>query len=137
MFTKIKRFARNLRLWYPVLKEDESWDSYYLYKVIEHKLKLMEDIFRGDNTHTANILTYADEIKECRVLLDRLMKDDYMSNEASEYYEKFDLKNLNKQMNDIQKKTILEWSKKEEEAKEKDKQELFCLLNKNIENWWD
>lgn len=137
MFRKIKRFIRNVRLWYPILIEDEQWDYQYLYTVMEHKLKLMEDMFRGDNTYTEDILIYADEIKECRELLGRLIEDDYMTEEAKKYYGNMNISDINKPISDKDKSNIEIWSKEEYLSMKRDKDRLFGLLNDNIGKWWD
>lgn len=138
-YRAFKRFFKNVYLWYPILTSDEQWDSGYVYNVLNHKLKLMEDFFRSDKTNTLHILKYADEIKECREIVERLIEDDYMSEEASDYYVNIDLSEMfgNEHLPEDTKKDVARWFEEEEEARNKDKKKLFDLLNDNIDGWWD
>lgn len=134
MFDKTKRFFRNLKLWFPILISDEQWDFHYIYVVLHHKLKITEDFFRRGKTHSLNIIRHADEIKEVREALERLIEDDYMHPDANEYYHKLKFEEINKQSN---KEQLMIWFKEEEDAIKKDKDLVFNSLNKNINGWWD
>lgn len=135
-----KRFLKNVYLWYPILISDEQWDGGYVYDVLNHKLKLMEDFFRSDKTNTLHILKYADEIKKARVILDRLIEDDYMTEEATAYYSDINIEDRfknKKPMSEDTRKDIMRWFKEEAEAIDKDKKDLFDLLYKKLDGWWD
>lgn len=134
-FRTMRLVFRNIRLWLPILKTDQQWDSYYIYPLLNHKLHLIEKMFRSNDTHTLNIIKYADEIKECRLILDRLMEDDYMSKEATDYYN--NLRGAGFPLPSNKKETVMRWNEEEITAKKNDKKKLFALLEKNIDTWWD
>ena len=134
-----KRFFKNVYLWYPILISDEQWDNGYVYEALNHKLKIMEDFFRSDKTNTMHILKYADEIKEARTILERLLEDDYMCEDAHNYYANIYLSEMfsDEPMPEDTKKDVMRWFKEEEESRDKDKKDLFELLYKKLDGWWD
>ena len=75
IFRKIKRFLRNLKDYYPILKEDEDWDYGFLLDLLEFKLKKMGDYF-----HSTNIIerekTYGDYCYRLVGLLEAGYKSD-------------------------------------------------------------
>lgn len=134
-FYEFRLFFRNIRLWYPILKKDQQFDHSFIYIAIEHKLKLTEDFFRSEDTHVLDALVYADQIHDCRILLTRLIADDYMSPEAERYYSRMDLR-ADRQTNK-HKADVLRWIKEEETARKNDRLKLFSLLHQNLDGWWD
>lgn len=134
-FDTVCLFFRNVRLWYPILIKDRQFDAAYLYDVMEHKLKLTEELFRSDDTSTENILKHADTIHECRVILTRLKDDDYMNPEEEAYYSRINLRN--REENGLPREVLMKWFEEEDAAREKDKKDLFELIAKNIDAWWD
>lgn len=118
MFYKLKKIYRNLKNWLPVIIKDEQWDYGYLYDILYRKLELKEKFFRSNNTNIEDWEIVADEIKDVREALERLMKDDYIP------YEVF--------RKDV-KASIL----KEEEMKQNDLEAVFGGMKNNIRKWWD
>lgn len=135
-YRAFKRFFKNVYLWYPILTSDEQWDGGYVYNVLNHKLKLMEEFFDSSKAYTSDT-SHTKKIRECREVLERLIEDYYMSKEASEYYKDFDIKKINEPWSEEHSKDVARWFEEEEEARNKDKKKLFELLNDNIDGWWD
>ena len=50
IFYNIKKFFKNLKIYWPILKSDEWWDYYYFENLIIHKLKNLEKHW-GKDTH--------------------------------------------------------------------------------------
>lgn len=65
---------KNTFLWLPVIWNDRQWDSYYLSKIIRHKLTLMINSRIEDK----NLMV-------CKEILDRIVSD-YYYEEISEFY---------------------------------------------------
>ena len=70
------RLLRNIKKWWPILKEDEDWDYYYLLKVINFKLDKMEEYLRKHG-HSENSGEVADEMGEASYYLKQLIEDDF------------------------------------------------------------
>ena len=67
---------RNLCIWFKIIWRDRPWDYHYLFIMLHKKLSLMERFIRIKGCHEDHIMD-ADRIKECIVLLDRIIADDY------------------------------------------------------------
>ena len=173
MKEKIKGFFRNIRIgipnlikWTPIIWEDRDWDQYFLYVILQFKLKQMEKLQREYGI-SVNSNDYADQMKTCILLLDRIIKGDYLTNSLKPHEEKWGELRLDfKETSDetfrdidggeklyegtfsVEKVTTPEG--KEQENKERmrlykhvdnlEKQDLdllFKLMRKHIEGWWD
>jgi hypothetical protein len=162
---KIKTFFRNIKLgipnlikWFPVIWKDRDWDQHFLYVILQFKLKQMEQLQRKYGI-SANRNDYADQMKTCIILLDRIIKSDYLINTLKPHEEKWGESKLNfKKVKDrselfegiftVEKVT----NKKEKDQEHKDRMRLYKhvdnlekqdldLLFKNmrkyVEWWWD
>lgn len=132
---------KNIILWYPILKEDQQWDNEYLYEIIKHKLKLMEDFHRSDKSHTANSEDYADEMREVIDALDRLIENDYMPKEFNEYFDSLLRANIDvfnrPALTLTEREEHLKWYNEEAENRRKDMELVFNSLRDKSEAWWD
>lgn len=140
MFRKVKYFFINVKKWFPVLVEDRPYDYIYIYEVIKRKLELMLELFSSEDASSLYVLQTVYEINYCIYLLDRLIADDYMVPEASDYY----LLKVNCYIEgkdngyvEANPEIVKQWFKEEEDARNKDRKELFNRLEKHIEGWWD
>lgn len=138
LFRKTRLLIKNIRLWLPILKEDQQWDYVYLYEVMKHKLELMEDLQRTVG-NSVDAQVYADEMRLVIDALDRLIEEDYLPPEANDYYENITVEEFinRKEMTDEEREQHIEWFKKEEASKDKDRKFVFEYMEKNIERWWD
>ena len=110
----------NIVEWFPTIYRDRWWDHSFLYSILKKKLEIMEKYFRryGISTQAEKD---ADKMKKCVLLLDRLIKDDYIDYKQERRWEpKFRL--------------LLE---KEEQMINQDLDLLFKILRKQIRCWWD
>jgi hypothetical protein len=112
----ISQGVGNLKTWFPVIWHDRWWDHCFLYTLLRFKLILMERGFRKWG-HSVAAEKDAKKIKTCVLLLDRLIKDDYIT------YNRGD--NIRKSFEEEQKMV------------EQDLNLLFEMLRKNIRTWWD
>ena len=70
------RGIKNLITWFPIIWLDRQWDQMFFLKVLEKKLKLMEDYFE-DGKIIVGTKRVAKQMRICRILIERLKKDEY------------------------------------------------------------
>ena len=162
---KIKDFFRydihqgikNLIRWFPVIWKDRDWDHWFIYEILRKKLKLTED-FQRDHGICVSHKEIAQKIKVCRVILDRLSKDEYLENALIPHEKKWG--DLDLKFDDVPGSNYCEmrsvWSKAvtEEDQKQagiefsragvqsnasqqQDLDMLFRNMRKYILEWWD
>ena len=173
MKEKIKDFFRNIRLgipnlikWAPVIWKDRDWDQYFLYIILQFKLKQMEQLQRKYGI-SVNSNDYADQMRTCILLLERIIKDDYLHNVLKPHEEKWGESRLDfKETSDqtfrdidggeklyegafsVEKVTTPKEKKQEnkermrlyDHVRKLEKQDLDLLfknIRKHIEGWWD
>ena len=148
MLNKVKTFFRNLKLWYPILVDDQQWDDHYLHKVVHHKLSLMKDFYESDKPmaveeHSQEVVK---EINEVLEPLNRVIEEDYIhfpegmepkmishkKEDGSGFY------NLEIVYHDeFGKEKVNEVYRKSERDKEEDLKKAYKNIGDNSENWWD
>lgn len=142
---KIKKFFRNLRLWFEIIKTDEQWDYVFLEKVILHKLKLMKDFYDSGQDYTVA----DDTVKELNITIDaleRLLKSDYihfpegkapklevLDNESNGLFS--ELKTTYHE--DFGEEMVEEVYRKSEEDEMKDRELVYKMLKEKSPSWWD
>lgn len=139
LLSKVKTPIRNIKAWYPILKEDQQWDYIYLYEVIKHKLELMEDLQRTKG-NSVDAEVYADEMREVIDVLSRLIEDDYMPEESKEYFKSITFDNMinkSKPLTKEEEEEHSKWYRQEEASKRKDMEFVFNTLRDKSERWWD
>jgi len=150
----VKRFARHIQSvikWLPTIWRDEQWDQIYVFDMLAKKLSLMESFYRGSDSMRADGEETADEIKEAITILNRIRKNDYLLVALEEFDKKYPEYNWSSWMetdengylkmdkNDTKDQKIMlkKAYKESDDAETKDLDDLFILLRKNIQNWWD
>ena len=148
MLNKIKTFFRNLKLWFPILVDDQQWDDYYLHRVVYHKLSLMKDFYESDKPmaveeHTDRVIK---EINEVLEPLNRIIEDDYIKFPEGMEPEMFSIKKEDdsefytleiKYHEDFGRGEVNEVYRKSEEDKDNDLKEAYKKIGENSEKWWD
>lgn len=134
----------NLLKWRKVIWVDKQWDHVYLLQILKFKLTLMEEYFR---LHGVSVDGPEDakKIKRCIVLLERMLEDIYFDEAYAEYNKKWKddvddfLKGLinRKPMSPEQTKDSMAAAQTEEDLINKDYDELFGIMRKEIRGWWD
>jgi hypothetical protein len=159
-----KNFARgvkNLWKWFPIIWQDRDWDQYYIYKVLQFKLKNQAKYIGNRDWHTG-AKRDAEKMMTCVRLIDKIV-DEYYGMEYMDYYDydmnfpegrlvmnitKDDLDNYFAMYPLTLKKTEAQYGDKGKDRSSKamlmgmDRQEiarklLFKILEQNIEGWWD
>lgn len=127
------RGIRNLIDWFPVVWNDRDWDETHIYKFLEKKLDRMDKLHR--NHSIARSEEKADEIKEYKEVLSRIIEDPYLEMARREICPEKQLNNLYKNFN---RELRLELFKKEEELRQADIEKVFSKeVAESIETWWD
>jgi len=163
-FKKIYDFIRydvpkgiaNLWIWFPVIWQDRWWDSYYIYALLHKKLSLMEKNFLKYGHHVGAEKD-AHKMKVCRLLLERIIKDDYSPmtvheikwgeaelnwdqlEDGSEYYSLNIIhpKVITVEDKERERKDFKRAMDQEEYLKKQDIEYLFKMMKKHIRSWWD
>ena len=141
----IKIGITNLIKWHKVIYNDRDWDHYYIYSIWYKKFDNMEKFFNSDKSWTAKSEGIAEQIHEVKLLCEKLMKDDYLCDALKPYDEKYGDIDLFKIIDDkveydVDDETVSmyrECGKLAHKNREDDKDMLFDLLRKNIDNFWD
>lgn len=156
MFRNIKYGIKNIIKWMPVIWNDRQWDQYYLYLMLRHKLSLMEKFFREDGI-TLSSEEKAEKMELCILLLDRLIKSEYIYSAYKNHDKKWgEIEMTTKELPNgnfschISRPNAITEKEKEQERKETlrcaereaylEKQDigyLFNTIKKYILYWWD
>lgn len=116
----IKYGIKNLIKWFPLIWKDRDFDYRYLYDILYFKLGEMQKFFEFGNTYSVDAKQYAEQIKECRRLLKRIMDE-------STQDENFDFEKC---------KYIIPIN--EVYRLEKEEKKLFWnMMCDNVDDWWD
>lgn len=148
----------NLFLWFKVIWGDRQYDHFYIYKLLHHKLTLMEKHIR-EKGHSVDNEKDAKKIKICVLLLDRLINDVYFEMAHKDFDKKWgecQMKTSPDENNKdyVKLDFVYENVKTEEDKKQQKKEQkriwqhesylrkqdiayLFKMMNKHIEHWWD
>lgn len=151
-FTDLEQGIKNIFIWLPVIWKDRQFDRAYLYIILGKKLKLMEKFFLSDDVCSVDAYKHGKNIKIARILCDRLIEGDYLSNamlfnkNIKDEHFKFefepipDLKGFSRLLDNRTKSEKDAFTKAcalSELLEKQDKEYLFDLLKKNITYWWD
>lgn len=160
-FTGIK----NLIIWLPVIWKDRNWDGYYIFKILEYKIKNQAK-YIGDRDFHTRAKRDAEIMNLCCRLIDKV-NSEYYNLEYFDYhtsaFKNYDigdssLKGVSVEITEekfdeyftkyplIYKKIIKKYPDKDKHFialyigqynHKRARKLLFKLLKKNIEKWWD
>jgi hypothetical protein len=154
MITKLITGIKNLIKWFPIIWNDKQWDYYYFYKILYHKLKLMEEFWKSDEPVSAKTEKTAKQIMIAKNLAKRLMENNYLDNALMWHKQKYP-DYLDKALSIVPYKdnpkiymyvdknpvdaqeSFRRCGKHADYMEKQDKDMLFNLLKKYIERWWD
>jgi hypothetical protein len=118
MFKEVIAGIKNLWRWRKVIYNDRDWDQWYIYEILKTKLQHQSEHFQKHGW-TTSAPTHAAEMRECIELIE-IVQNEVILDRV------------------LQKDT---WTKEDIEAAEEEhnkaRKELFDLIEKNIETWWD
>lgn len=155
IFSDIIEGIKNLWKWLPIVWKDRNWDQYYLYELLHFKLQNMERLHRN-YSYSLYADRTADQLKVCKLLLDRLIKDEYYENTfrnhdkkwgrpkiryepVGDRYKKLVMyrKNVTEENEEQERKEFLRLCEHEHMLRKQDIEYLFKLMTKHIGRWWD
>ena len=148
-FRRIVQFSK----WIPTIWKDCQWDQAFVFDLLQKKLELMKEFYSGNLPNIADKDDVAQEIEDVLVILRRIRANDYLIVALEKFDKKYpdyswDIKtepdpddpmlsiwvdNDTEDQTKMKRKAYRESDKMEQ----KDLDDLFILLRKNIQNWWD
>ena len=151
LYRYLKSGISNLVYWFPIIWQDKNWDHYYLLVILRHKMNSMVKFYDGPHAWGLDSPVLAHEMKLCRILLDRLIEDDYNREGYDEHDKKlgeFEFttnekgnltitrsnRNINEELEQEEYKAVY---KKEESLRETDIENLFKIIRENLQKLWD
>jgi len=84
---KIKQFFRNIRnviRWFPIIWKDRDWDDYYIWTILETKLKYQAEYIKKRGHHE-DAERDAERMMTCVCLIQKI-KEEYYRMEYSDYH---------------------------------------------------
>jgi hypothetical protein len=92
LFHKIKNGIINLIYWFPIIWNDRNWDTFYIYNILQFKLKRQYKALTSNKA--ISIHENLGRMKICIELIERL-KTNYYETEAWDYLEtKFEMEQI-------------------------------------------
>jgi hypothetical protein len=160
-FVKSFMAIKNLVRWFPVIWKDKDWDYYFIYKILQFKLKNQAEYIGRRDWHT-RAKRDAEKMMTCVRLIDK-MNEEYYRMEYNQYYDFDMLTNVKRFLefkitrDDLDtyfakypltfKKIAAEYGDTEDRSstamlmgmnrQEKARKLLFKILEQNISLWWD
>ncbi len=157
-FRTIKYGIQNLITWLPIIWQDRDWDHWFLYKILQFKLKQMAKL-QKEYGHSVNSERYANQMQVCINLLDRLINDNYTTNVMKPHEKKWGECNMvfiplpenselcslsfsvekaiTKEEKEKENKERMNLYKHSNELQKQDLDMLFQNMRKYVEGWWD
>jgi len=160
VFFQLKYGIGNIFAWLPTIWRDRDWDYNYLFYMLHKKLSNMEKSMKN-HSHFVGSEKVVDDLKLCRILLDRLICDEYHDNAFIHHNRKWgNLEMISKPIpgrnclcsldifrtkldqsiaNDVKlerhKSALL--YKHSDNMKNQDSDMLFKTIRKHVFTWWD
>lgn len=153
-FRDIFTGMKNLYIWFPIIWKDRNFDQFYLYKILEFKIRNMGDEFLSERVRNfIDVEKEGNEMIKCADTLRKVMEDNY----TQEYFADIDriygeahfitvnggsamkLVRDNVKTREEEKlvdKLVLEADNKAEEAKMKDLSFVMDSIKNNSLKWW-
>ena len=151
IYYNIEQGISNIYQWFALIWNDRDFDYHYVYLVLYVKLKKMESFHRSSNAWCCSALKKADDIRTAKLLLKRLINDNYLNNALISVENKYGKRNLEFEIcpDNPSFHRIVDNRTEEEQAayskayehenmmREQDLDLLFKMLRKKITSWWD
>jgi len=148
-FRRLVQFLK----WTPTIWRDCQWDQSFIFDLLQKKLELMHEFYSGDLPNIADKDDVAQEIEDVLVILRRIRDNNYLFVALEEFDKKYpdyswDIKTepdpddpmLSRWVDDDtpdQKKMKHKAYRLSDKMEKEDLDNLFILLRKNIQKWWD
>lgn len=135
----------NVIRWAPTLWNDVDWDYTSLLQMMSQKVKYMREHQR-DHANHVDFEELMGQMKKMEDALNRLIKNDYCSEEYDAHSKKFpERKSILRpdgmyempSMSDEERESFRKVSKTEEALTQEDLEEIGEILRKHLRGWWD
>jgi len=153
LYYNIKYGIMNLFIWFVPVWKNRDWDQYFLFRIMEFKLKRMEHLIRTCGHHVDSEKD-AHKIKICQLLLKRLADDDYLENATINHDKKWGgyvrsddktdfsamfrrEKATTEEEHNQECKEFMRFGKHADNMTQQDLDLLFKIMRRNILSWWD
>lgn len=153
LYYNIKYGIMNLFIWFLPVWKNRDWDPYYIYRLLQFKIQLMEKLFKANDRYIG-CKRDVHKMMICRVLLKRLADDDYLenatinhdkkwgdyanSNDKTDFSAMFRRENAITEENHKQQgEEFMRLGRHADRMAEQDLDLLFKILRRNIQLWWD
>jgi hypothetical protein len=136
--TRIHHICR----WLPILWNDHDWDYFYLYKVMQFKIRCMRKHHEKYRI-IANWKNVAKRMFIAENLLERMIRDDYCIDEMEAYHEKHPFIWEDSPRGRILKGDPTGWPElkriheREEYLYKQDLEYFLKIIRKYVRGWWD
>lgn len=140
---------KNLVIYFRVIWRDRNWDFYYIYALMEKKISLQRKCVEKFSLHEDKEKTIK-QMKFAENTLRRLMEDDYYFQAFEKFNKKWgELEWVKNEFGDALvrrgakgneeecHKELVEHFEIENMLRSRDRRNLFRLLDKHINTWWN
>jgi hypothetical protein len=143
--SRIYRKIENVIRWAPLLWNDVDWDYVSLLDMMRQKVKYMREHQRDHANHT-DYEQIMGQMKSMEDALERLIKNDYVSEDYDKHREKFPERESTlgpdgnyhmAKMSDEEAKSVRSLHKIEEALIQEDLEEIGKILREHVRGWWD
>ena len=153
------RRIRHLLSWLPIIWHDQDWDWIFLITILNRKLRNMEKFFGGEGAHLSNADNVCDRIRYARILTDRLLADDYEMAVMDRHYARWgepifewlpyeeddasvelEIRHpgiVTEQDAEMERREFRRAIESAKMSKQQDVDQLFGIMAKYIQRWWD
>ena len=142
---------KNVFSWLPIIWRDREFDKNYLYEILHHKLKLMEEFYLSDLPVCVDAYKRGKQIKVVRILCSRLVNQDYLTNALKDVEAKYgredfgfepcpDHSGFYQLVDNKTPQEHIEYNRAYVHSaymEKQDREYMFDLIKKKIDGWWD
>lgn len=152
-FYSFKHGIKNIIKWFPIIWNDRDYDEYYIYNILYHKFKSMEKFYLSGDAYSAKATDVAKQLRVVKNLAKRLKEENYLINALMWHEQKYPdfLENIcnfeatdNPQIKtwkdlnpEGKKESFNRYDKHSDYMENQDREMLFKLMSKHINEWWD
>lgn len=128
-YYNVQHGFKNLFEYFFIIWNDRNFDYAYLYYILHKKLENMEKFFNSDQISVSDAKNTAQEIRNVKDCIERLIQNNYLEYLNEYFIEKKDHKYCNENFKNLYDYADL--------YRNCDKKFVFSSMQKNIEKWWD
>lgn len=132
---------KNLIIWLPIIWNDRQWDQYFILIILRKKLSLVRDFYNSGDSFWVDAKKEAQVINRVIKSLDRVIEDDYNSEQVHEHFKKWgsplDQRDLTERQELESRYEFRAMNNEIERLHEQDLDHIFTTMRRRIRGWWD